>query len=350
MTVILTALGPDAGLFSLGDMLTSTPGCHGIGLPLPLQFDRAARSSGTDTLVGFAQKLCFVTPTVLVSWAGSHIVAVALTKGVKRMALNGVPVDLASVVAVSGLSPTEIEQVGLIVHEVVDDKMKIQCLNAERGIIDGLDAAWTGSGSFDLLHDTVIGTDDCAPRWEDMLRSLLLRTATTLAGEAMYGTSYDYLYGGWFEMVISRTAGLQKIPYALKFWGRRGGEYGYDAPIFFNWYQGRTLYVCSLDQRSGLSDVRVLEVPDLLSGKKWRNVRVKPRYHPEFTFHVVLDEETGRTEVHISDRHSAGHMTMTASVDGSYEMRVARESIDSVMGRTMKPIFTVSKKSDVGVD
>jgi hypothetical protein len=350
MTIILTALGPDAGLFSLGDMLTSAPGYQGIGLPLPLQFDSASRSSGGNTLVGFAQKLCLVTPTVLVSWAGSYIVAVALTKEVQRVARDRLHVDLASVVAASGLSTAEIEQVALIVHEVVDDKIEIQCLNAKRGVIDGLDAAWTGSGSFDFLHDTVIATNDDAPRWQDMLRSLLMRTATTLAGEAMHGTTYDYMYGGWFEMVISRTAGLRKIPYALKFWGRRGGEFGYDAPIFFNWYRGRTLYICSLNQRSGSSDVRVLEVPDLLSGKKWRNVRVKPRYRPEFTFHVVFDEETGGTEVYISDRHSAGHMTMTASMDGSYQMRVGHDFIANMMGGTVKPIFTVSKNSDVGAD
>lgn len=347
MTIILTALGSDAGLFSLGDMLTSAPGYRGIGIPLPLQFDEAARSSGGNTLVGFAQKLCLVTPTVLVSWAGSHIVAVALTKEVQRAARDGRSIDLVSLVAASGLSPTEIEQVAFIVHEVVDGEVKIQCLNAEQGRIDGMDAAWSGSGSFDFLHDTIIATAEDAPRWQDMLRSLLTRTATTLAGEAMHGTPYEYMYGGWFEMVISRTAGLRKIPYALKFWGRRSGQYGYDAPVFFNWYDGRTLYVCSLDQRSGSSDVRVLEVPDVLSGKKWRKVRIKPRYRPEFTFHVVLDEETGGTEVHISDRHSPGHMSMTVSKDGRYKMSVRHEFIDSMMAGTTEPIFTVSKESDV---
>ena len=346
VTIILTALGSDTGLFSLGDILTSAPGYPGTGLPLPLQFDSAARSSGEYSLRGFAQKLTLVTPNVLVSWAGSHIVARALVKRVRLIARSDKYVDLAAVVSASGLSDAELAEVSLILHQVVGDSINIQALNAERGEIDGVDAAWQGSGAFDFLHDTVIDAGGRGAGWEAILRSLLTRVASTLAGEALNGSPYDYLYGGWFEMVISRTSGLRKVPYAMKFWGRRGDEYGYDAPIFFNWYEGKTLFICSLDQRSGSSDVRTLAVPDLLSSKKWRKVRTKPRFQPEFTFHVVLDEDGGGTEIHISDRHSLGHMTLEVSMDGSYQMKVAKSFIDQMMGGTAVPAFLISKGSD----
>jgi hypothetical protein len=347
VTIIVTALGSDTGLFSLGDILTSAPGYPGVGLPLPLQFDSLARSSGGYGLSGFAQKLTLVTANVLVSWAGSYITARALVERVRLSAMHDDHIDLAAVVSGSGLSDAEVAEVSLILHQVVGDRIEIQCLNAARGEVDGIDAAWQGSGAFDFLHDTVIDAGGPASGWQVLLRSLLTRAASTLAEEALYGSPYDYLYGGWLEMVISRTSGLRKVPYAMKFWGRREEEYGYDAPIFFNWYEGKTLFICSLDQRSGSSDVRTLEIPDLLSGKKWRKVRTTPRYQPEFTFHVVLDDDTGGTEIHISDRHSLGHMSLEVSTNGSYEMKVATGFIDQMRRGAVAPAFVISKRSDV---
>lgn len=346
MTIILTVIGNDTGLFSLGDILTSAPGYLGAGLSLPLQFDAPAHSSGGYGLSGFAQKLALVTPNVLVAWAGSYAVARALVERVKLSAIRDEHVDLTAVVSASGLSTAEVAEVSLILHQVIGDQIEIQFLNAERGEIDGIDAAWQGSGAFDFVHDTVIDAGGRGSDWQAILRGLLTRAASTLVGEAIHGSPYEYLYGGWLEMVISRTSGLRKIPYAIKFWGRRGQEYGYDAPIFFNWYKGKTLFVCSLDQRSGSSGVRTLEVPELLSSKKWRKVRTTPRYQPEFTFHVVLDEDADGTEIYISDRHSLGHMTLEVSRDGSYQMKVAKEFIHQMMGRHVTPSLRVSKKSD----
>lgn len=345
MTIILTALGSETGLFSLGDILTSAPGYPGVGLPLPLQFDNQERSSGEYGLKGFAQKLTLVTPSVLVAWAGSYIVARALTERVRVAAKRDERIDLTAVVSGSRLSEAEVSTVSLILHQVIGDRIDVQCLNAERGEVDGVDAAWQGSGAFDFLHDTVIDAGGVASGWEAILRSLLTRAASTLAEEALHGSPYDYLYGGWFEMVISRTSGLRKVPYAMKFWGRKAEQCGYDAPIFFNWYEGKTLFICSLDQKSGSSDVRTLAVPDLLANKKWRKVTTKPRYQPEFTFHVVL-EETGRTEIHISDRHSLGHMKLQVSADGSYRMEVAREFLDKIMRRATVPTFSIFKRSE----
>lgn len=346
MTIILTALGSETGLFSLGDIITSAPGYLGAGLPLPLQFDTATHSSAGYALSGFAQKLTLVTPNVLVAWAGSLIVARALAEQVRVAAMRGGRIDLAAAVSASELSQAEVTKVSLILHQVVGDQIEIQCLNAERGEVDGIDAAWQGSGSFDFLHDTVIDAGGRNSGWEAILRGLLTRVASTLAGEAIHRSPYDYLYGGWFEMIISRTSGLRKVPYAMKFWNRRGDQYGYDAPIFFNWYEGSTLFVCSLDQRSGSSDVRTLKVPDLLSNKRWRKVRTKPRYHPEFTFHVMLDQDTSDTEIYISDRHSLGHMTLDVSQDGSYQMKVATRFIDQMRAGATVPSFRVSKRSE----
>lgn len=347
MTMILTAFGKETGLFALGDILTSTKRKVGAKVPLPLQFEALVHSSGDYSVAGFAQKLTLVSPTVLIAWAGSYAVAYALIRAIRDAVRADVPIDLATIITTVGLIDSEIERVSLIVHEVVGDQMQIQCLNAEHGPIDGINAAWSGSGSFDFLHDTIVERGGADPSFAEILRGLLLRTAATLAGEAISGSNYDYLYGGWFELVISRTLGLQKIPYAIKFWGRRGNEYGYDAPLFFNWYKGGSLFVCSLNQHSGTSDVRVIEVPELLSGKPWRQVRVRPRFRPEFTFHVVMDEGQPGTEIHISDRHSIGHMDVKITKSGGYTMKVEEAFLAQIMDREALRNFTVTKASDI---
>lgn len=347
MTMILTALGKETGLFALGDILTSTTQKVDAKVPLPLQFEALVHSSGDYSVVGFAQKLTHVSPTVLVAWAGSYVVACTLILAIRDAVRADVPIDLATIVTTVGLSESEVESVSLIVHQVLGDQMQIQCLNAEHGPIDGVNAAWSGSGSFDFLHDTIVDRGGADSSFSEILRGLLLRTAATLAGEAISGSNYDYLYGGWFELVISRTLGLQKIPYAIKFWSRRGKEYGYDAPLFFNWYKSGSLFVCSLDQHSGTSDVRVIEVPDLLSGKPWRRVRVRPRFKPEFTFHVVMDEDEPGTEIYISDRHSIGHMDVKVTKSGGYIMKVEEAFIARIMDRETLQNFTVTKASDI---
>lgn len=345
MTMILTALGEETGLFVLRDILTSTPQKVRAKVPLPLQFEALVHSAGDYSVAGFAQKLTLVSPTVLVAWAGSYVVACALIKAIKDAARPDVALDLATIVSTAGPSEAEIERVSLIVHQVLGDHIQIHCLNAEHGRIDGVDAAWSGSGSFDFLHDTIIERGGADSSFAEILRGLLLRAATTLAGEAISGSNYDYLYGGWFELVISRTLGLQKIPYAIKFWGRRGNEFGFDAPLFFSWYKGSSLFVCSLDQHSDTSDVRVIEVPSLLSGKPWRRVQVRPRFEPEFTFHVVLDDDEPQTEIHVSDRHSMGHMDVEVTKRGGYVMKVDEAFISQIMGRKTKPAFSVTKAS-----
>lgn len=344
--MILTALGEEIGLFALGDILTSTTQSVNTGLPLPLQFDALIRKSDGYSLHGFAQKLTLITPTVLVSWAGSSAVARLLIHAIKDATEPKTPIDLAEIVVNSGLSEAEVQNVSLIVHQVIDGRIEIQFLNSEHGPIDGVQAAWSGSGSFDFLTDTLIGRRGEDAHFAEILRGFLLRAAVTLAGEAMHGSNYAYLYGGWFELVISRTLGMQKIPYAIKFWSRRSGEYGYDAPLFFNWYKGSSLFVCSLAQQSGRSDVRVIEVPDLLSGKPWRRVKVRPRYAPEFTFHVVLDEDDPQTAILISDRHSIGHMNVSVTKSGNYTMKVDSGLIDHIMANAVTPRFVVRKASD----
>jgi hypothetical protein len=120
--------------------------------------------------------------------------------------------------------------------------------------------------------------------------------------------------------------------------------------VFFNWCEGTTLYVCSLDQRSGSADVQVLEIPDILSAKKWRKVLRKPKYGAEFTFHIVVDHDTGNVEVHISERHSAAHMSLEVDTDGSYEMKAQRSFIEHMMGQAAAPKFSISKRSEEGLD
>lgn len=347
MTMILTAVSDEIGLFALGDILTSTTQHVGSGLPLPLQFDALVRKSGDHSLSGFAQKLTLVTPTVLVSWAGSYAVARLLIQVIKDAAEPDTLIDLAEVVEASGLGESEVREVSLIVHQLLGGRIDIQFLNSEHGPIEGVQAAWSGTGSFDFLTDTLIGRGGEGAHFAEILRGLLLRVAVTLAGEAIHGSNYDYLYGGWFELVISRTLGLRKIPYAIKFWSRRPGQYGYDAPLFFNWYKGSSLFVCSLDQHSGRSDVRVIEVPDLLTGKAWRRVKVKPKYAPEFTFHVVLDENEPHNAIVISDRHSIGHMDVSVTKSGNYTMKVQSGLIDHIMANAVTPGFVVRKASDI---
>jgi hypothetical protein len=55
--------------------------------------------------------------------------------------------------------------------------------------------------------------------------------------------------------------------------------------------------------------------------------------------------DTGGTEIHISDRHSIGHMSMEASRDGTYQMMVSKRFIDQMMGEP-PPTFLISKASE----
>lgn len=346
LTMILSALGEETGLFALGDILVSSTWSDGTALPLPLQSDHHARSAAGYKLTDLAQKLVLVTPTMLVAWSGSYAVARALTSAIRNASKKASLIKVAAVVHDTGMSETELHQVSLIVHQLAGTQILIDCFNAEHGHIDGVRAAWQGSGAFDFLHDTIIDAGGQAATFQTTLRSLLLRAASTLMAEAMDGTPYDYLYGGWFELVISRTLGLRKIPYAIKFWSRRGQELGYDAPLFFNWYEGKSLLVCSLDRSDAGPRVRVVEIPDLLSSRRWRVVRTRPKFRPEFTFHVVLEEEGGR-QIFVSDRHSAGHMDVEVGKRGSYTMKVQQPFIDSILGRHAVADFRVKRRSDL---
>lgn len=348
MTMILTMLGEETGLFSLGDILLSGPAPGRADLPLPLQFRSVARTSAGHSPRGFSQKITIVSPSAFVSWAGSYAIARTLIRAIRDAGKPEEAVDLTAVVAASGLLPNELDQVSLIVHQLIGRRMQVDCLNATHGHIEGVEAAWQGSGAFDFLQDTIIDAGGRAATFQTIMRGLMLRLASTLAGEALHGSPYDYLYGGWFEIVISRTLGLRKIPYAIKFWGRRDGELGYDAPLFFNWYKGKSLFICSLDQHAGSSDVRVIEVPDLLSDKRWRTVRCKPICRPEFTFHVVMDDRDGHTEIHVSDRHSDGHISVHVTKGGAYTMTVKRAFIDRMMVGNATPDFKLKKASDAG--
>lgn len=348
MTLILSLIGDDTGLFSVSDVLLSRPDSEPPCLSLPLQPGSSSYVGHPDSLAGLAQKMTLVSPTVMTLWSGSYPVARLLIQLIRDATkTSGSILDIRAIAEGSGLAEQELNSTALIVHQVHNGRLFVDSFNAQTGTVANISAAWDGSGTFDFLEDTIIRAAE-PHSWQVILRSLMTRIISSLVGEAVYKSNYDYLYGGWFELIVGRTLGLRKIPYAIKFWGRRGNQLGYDAPLFFNWYKGSSLFVCSLDQHSGQSLPRIIEIPDLLSGKPWRQVRTKPIFRPEFTFHVVMDDADRHWEIYVSDRHSDGHMNLWVNKRGAYTMKLRRSFLDLMMSRSAVPAFVSSKASDSG--
>lgn len=233
------------------------------------------------------------SPTAWCCGAGSRIIAASLIKDLARACNQGPPPRLDEVIALSGISQAEAEQVSLIAFldhgsAIVQDVHQAHRVKRPYGAI-----VHAGTGSYPgiLDFDDQIQSSDL----EAFGRGYIHRLMLMLAGELTTQENGYFSFGGWFELASSGPGGVfSKMAHAIKLWAVDGEQVS-DGPGLLSGYVGHDLVIFQLN-RGAMSAPRPYLIADFL-GRSRRTVwqgEVPNREH-EFEVHVVHFNDLRRT-------------------------------------------------------
>jgi hypothetical protein len=230
MTLIIGSSRPGAALM-FGDTLLSYDARVSSNVELPSQFLRASQI-GEKGIAGLAQKLIFLSPNLVVGWAGGMTRAQA---AIRRLALllDGETsfASLQRVLEQDVELQTLVSEVELIFLGIAGERRQeglpaqVGGINAHRS---GPGLFTAGSGAYHFLHlvserrlsvDASNENKGEARVLADELSALGGRFASMILREAFDETPLNFGYGGAFEIVIADDSNrLAKLPYTLVYW------------------------------------------------------------------------------------------------------------------------------------
>ncbi|MDB5539167.1 MAG: hypothetical protein JWQ89_894, partial [Devosia sp.] len=217
----------------LGDALLSYDARLASNTELPSQFLKGTQI-GEKGIAGLAQKLIFLSPKLVVGWAGGMSKAQA---AIRRLAvlLDG-DISFASLQRVLERDvelQTLASEVELIFLGIAGERQheglpaQVGGINAQRS---GTGLFTAGSGAYHFLNlvsersltvDAPNENQGAGRVLADELAALGGRFASTVLREAFDETPLNFGYGGAFEVVIADDNGrLAKLPYTLVYWLR----------------------------------------------------------------------------------------------------------------------------------
>jgi len=307
MTLIFSHVNPNTGLFALSDILASRPS-HTDPAPISIPFrqEPLTHANAGYSLAATIQKSVIFGRTMIL-FAGTVVIARAIIEQIRSASDDGQnKIDLMELLDASGLSAKELDAVSLIYHYTPPGPRLLRAQwNCEKIEMPGTDELFSaGTGVWNFFENHQYTSNGELPDYERVLASLLTRLSVHPLYEANSSESLDHLYGGWFELAHRDGATFTKVPYAVRFWARRGGVLFSGGPIHFGWYRDNTLTISrfQFEEKNGIRSLNqdLDIVPDLL-GRDEGGIP-KEAIRPNFIIHIVhdLDEQDA---VHILIDH-----------------------------------------------
>lgn len=300
MTLIASFQRPE-GIVTISDVLLSSERARppaAIDLPLRSRnlfhvSQEPASANFVSLPVGMAQKAVLLEPNGLVLWAGSKVIATSLIRDIAHASIQGRVPSLDEVIAQSGISRREADQVSLIAFLDRGDAIIQHVHQTERTERSFGSVVYAGTGSYPgiLDFDDPHQSSDIG----DFRRGYIDRLMLILAGELITRENGLFSFGGWFELASLATDGnFEKTSYAIKLW-IVDGEQMCDGPGLISGYVGHDQVIFQLN-RSAKSASRPYLIPDLLRRSRraiWQGEA--PNREHEFEIHVVHFNDLKRT-------------------------------------------------------
>jgi len=182
-------------------------------------------------LAGLHQKIFCISDTLAVGWAGNYVLARRLAEAITEKVRRPYAWEaIERVIKNSGLSETELDEVGVLVHALNLDKDG----NPDTIIRNGhntqfykldahpeIDLLAAGSGVFhfvDWIKFNLVPHGGSFNELESAVANIICRNAVAFFSELLSTDTHDFLYGGGFELIARIGAKFEKTPYTMVFW------------------------------------------------------------------------------------------------------------------------------------
>lgn len=353
MTLILAAFGEHNPVITLSDILVSRPftGAH-LSTHVPTQAEALDFVKGDWSPAGVSQKAVIVGRSIFL-WAGQLVVAkLIITRAASASSGGKTLLDFPRFIDSLELSSEELSEVSIIYIYNGPNRLQEWHLNAAQvGEPPGFQVH-AGSGAWHFLEDTVVAeTKDPEGKAGKGVFSLLSRAMTTLISEAVNGTNYNYLYGGWLELAWLDEAGeFTKIPYAIKFWLRDGNIINTELPLYFSWYEDQTLAAARFEIKKGGPEFNIHYVQDFLGRGRSPEGAPSIVWNPNIVCHVLLTKGSPSVETYI--RANMPDVFSVEVLGDQARVNICPGFLGDMLSGKLKEGFSfhVGRQSEVGLE
>ena len=256
MTLIYSLMGPELGLITVSDILTSRSTYNAPNaVDLPLRRNSLPWANDRYVSAGVEQKTV-VFGRMMIQWAGDVEYARRFIRTLYTMSFAGrINTPLSAVESASGLSQAGLTSIQIISHfrenPWICHRQHHRCdeIKMRHGtLIIG------GSGRDDFEFNSIVTQTRLAGNAGDAVREVFARSMRVIISGLLGDHSYEDAYGGWLEFGTTEGVSFSKVPVCIKCWEVRDGVIDVTPPLFFSTYVGYRMVVCRVVIRSPRSD------------------------------------------------------------------------------------------------
>lgn len=348
MTLIYTALGD--GLVAISDVMLSSPTKSASKVNLPFRTEPLSHRTGNLCPSGLAHKSVLAENT-LILWAGSYPVARSVIEAVMDASRQGrLFADFPRILGSIGLDDSELQGASFIYHYCDGERIQQFPFNCYKIQVGRKSVCYQGSGAWDFVDNTRVtpAGEARSPNAQAFFGNVG-RAIFNLASEAWSTKNYDYLYGGWLEIIVDEQEKLVKLPYAIKFWQRTDAGLVLSLPVFFSWYVGHDLVICRADVEEGGSSVNLHGIRDFLRRPGGLGEEIPAaQWKPRIVFHVVGFEGSDQIDIWIKKDVDPGFQVTVDSRTGGMGNQISKWLMDELSAEYAGdgPSFVLEKPFD----